>query len=125
MTFFGTIGHWLGIDPAAKAPEPTLRGTGKPYTIVDDTAYGTSPLRTALDGEAPKVAYVPNRKQKRDYAHSLRTRTRNTKFSQRSKSRSGKGLHADANNKSLQFILNTWLQVLWMNARLWNTEKLA
>lgn len=111
MTFFGAFSRWLG-EPAAPVatPDPVLRGT-KPHTAIVD--------------ETPEVKFVPNRKQKRDYAHSLRTRTRNTKFSQRSKTRSGKGLHADANNKALQFILNVWLQVLWTNARIWNTEKLA
>lgn len=123
MRFFDALPKWLGLTadaPAAKAPEPTLRGTEHYAAIVDDLAFGRSaPADTAT------VGYVPNRKQKRDYAHSLRTRTRNTKFSQRSKTRSGKGLHADANNKALQFILNVWLQVLWTNARIWNTEKLA
>lgn len=113
MTFFSQLAAWAvgPSDTAIKKPEPTLRGTVPHFGIVDETE--------------PKVKYVPNRKQKRDYAHSLRTRTRNTKFSQRSKSRRGKGLHADANNKVLQFILNVWLQVLWTNARIWNTEKLA
>lgn len=55
-------------------------------------------------------AYRPNRKARREYAHSLRYRDRNTEFSKRSSRMTAKQLHKSANDKMYQFSLHP---VLW------------
>lgn len=82
------------------AANAVLKGVATDLLIAEDSA------------PAAPATFKPNRKQRRDYSHSFRQRTRNSKFSQRSKVLTPKQLHTNAHDKWTQTMGNSLLGTL-------------
>ena len=103
---------------------------GAPKKEIDaiNTALRDVALQSLIAEDKPatvihdELAFRPNRKQRRDYHHSLRIRDRNTKFSQRSKVLTPKQLHKNANDKWTQTYSNDLLGKLLGRTGLFNVE---